>query len=291
MEKTALNMDIICTILMDTLRWVSLLESVPVVWADHQSTAIHTAPRPFLELAFHASGSESDMKVGERNEVSEPGTFMILNAHFGNAGIPRQTWRFWCVSLDTSTFSPMADLSKKALLFCTKVRSSKRIEAQYRRVASAYNWPGSLREIKLKIELLKLLTYLYEDIAGTAVLNGGLSPTVAAAVEYLQRNISDAELTLGSIARFARVSTPHLGRLFLRDLRITPMRYVTRLRMARACQLLGQRRLNVGEVGFAVGFKDRLHFSRVFRQHLGKSPKAYRQSINARFNSRSVKNT
>ena len=99
-------MDRIRTILDCLLNWVSLVDKVPVVYAAQDRIPVRTRPSPFLELGFHSSGSESTLEVPGIRRESRPGTLAILNAHAGNSGTPRDTWGFWCVSLDTSRGPP-----------------------------------------------------------------------------------------------------------------------------------------------------------------------------------------
>lgn len=55
-----------------------------------------------------------------------------------------------------------------------------------------------------------------------------------------------------------------------------PMRFVTRLRMSEAERLLERPELRVHEVAARVGYESTSSFTRVFRQHIGRSPRAWR---------------
>ncbi len=46
-----------------------------------------------------------------------------------------------------------------------------------------------------------------------------------------------------------------------------------------ACQLLDSSELSVKAIADAVGYDDALYFSRLFRQTMGLSPRAYRSSV------------
>jgi AraC-like DNA-binding protein len=54
--------------------------------------------------------------------------------------------------------------------------------------------------------------------------------------------------------------------------------YVTERRIARARELLHHSELNVGEIASRLGFKTIFHFSRVFKQETGHSPRHYRNA-------------
>ena len=51
--------------------------------------------------------------------------------------------------------------------------------------------------------------------------------------------------------------------------------FIKSLRLKRAAQLLDQRKLNISEVAYSVGFNDRKYFSKEFKKQFGKSPSEY----------------
>jgi len=54
------------------------------------------------------------------------------------------------------------------------------------------------------------------------------------------------------------------------------MRYFRRLRISRARELIQHTDLRIRDIADQVGFRDPLHFSRVFRKETGRSPRAER---------------
>jgi len=76
--------------------------------------------------------------------------------------------------------------------------------------------------------------------------------------------------------RVAGYTPQHLNRTFTRALGVTPLRQLTRLAEEHAASLLAEGTLTVKAVAAAVGIDDPYYFSRVFRQHFGRSPAQYR---------------
>jgi len=83
-------------------------------------------------------------------------------------------------------------------------------------------------------------------------------------------------LRLGDLAALAGYSVPRFGALFRRHFDASPMAYLTAVRMQRAAYLLRDRELPVAEVARRVGYDDPAWFSRHFKQHHGRSPRAWR---------------
>ncbi|MCX5661357.1 MAG: AraC family transcriptional regulator [Planctomycetota bacterium] len=82
--------------------------------------------------------------------------------------------------------------------------------------------------------------------------------------------------TLDELARWSGFSGQHLNRVFRRSLGVTPLRYLMRLRMERAAALLADGQWTVRAVATKLGFDDAYYFSRLFRQHMGRSPSRHR---------------
>ena len=83
-----------------------------------------------------------------------------------------------------------------------------------------------------------------------------------------------------SIARMAKelgYHRTHLTKLFTRELGMSPIQYLQRLRMERAKTLLLEP-LSVEEVALSVGYSDPLYFSKSFKKLTGMTPTEFRRS-------------
>jgi AraC family transcriptional regulator, regulatory protein of adaptative response / methylphosphotriester-DNA alkyltransferase methyltransferase len=84
------------------------------------------------------------------------------------------------------------------------------------------------------------------------------------------------ELALDEIARRIASSRRQLQRAYAEIGRTTFREHVTRVRMERAAELLGTRRLTIREVAFRVGYRQPAQFAKAFRRHHGLSPSDFR---------------
>lgn len=87
-------------------------------------------------------------------------------------------------------------------------------------------------------------------------------------------------ITLGDIAACLDLSPFTCIRQFKSAMGVTPLRYLSRLRLNRAQALLKTRRLTIAEVAREVGIRDRCYFTRWFSNEAGISPDRFRQSLN-----------
>lgn len=84
------------------------------------------------------------------------------------------------------------------------------------------------------------------------------------------------------MAREMHMTDRHLGRLFHSVYNTSPTQMVIRIRMTRATSLLVETDLTVEAVANAVGYESTFSFSRLFKKHIGVSPKEYRKSQGVR---------
>ena len=95
------------------------------------------------------------------------------------------------------------------------------------------------------------------------------------ALLYIDAHFSEP-LVLDDIAERAGYSVPQFSRLFSELCGITPMRYVTIVRVQHAAQMLLSAAVSVTDAAFACGFESLEVFERQFKRYYSVSPSAYR---------------
>lgn len=94
-------------------------------------------------------------------------------------------------------------------------------------------------------------------------------------------NHFDQELRRHGLARLCHLSESEFSRAFRREQGITFECFVLNHRIAQACQLLAEGQASIGQVAYAVGFRDPAYFSRAFRKLTGTTASAYRDQAMA----------
>lgn len=119
-----------------------------------------------------------------------------------------------------------------------------------------------------------------EDDIARLVSGGDFPSTPTGAVvkrtlAWLNRNYSRA-VTRWRLAEAAGVSEDYVSRTFRNETGLTPWEYLTRLRIAKAKELLVSDSGSVASIAARVGIDDQAYFSRVFRKVTGTTPQAFR---------------
>ena len=95
---------------------------------------------------------------------------------------------------------------------------------------------------------------------------------------YLEANMA-RDVDMVSVARKVALSPFYLTRIFKAQYGVPPYRYLIRLRINYATDLLRDSVLTVTQICHRAGFNSLSHFITTFRRHVGMSPTQYRRMI------------
>ena len=85
------------------------------------------------------------------------------------------------------------------------------------------------------------------------------------------------EISIPELAAMEGLSVSRYNAVFKESTGVSPVKYITDLRITHACSLLQSTNLHVKEIGVMVGYKDNHFFSKAFKAKIGMSPREYRE--------------
>jgi len=106
---------------------------------------------------------------------------------------------------------------------------------------------------------------------------GDFNKTILKKVEdFLKTSFSD-QITINDIATMVNLHPAYLSRIFKNAKGVSPMEYLTTLRIERAKEMiLSAENLPIKEIAKIVGYTDPFYFSRIFKSVTGKSPSEFK---------------
>jgi two-component system response regulator YesN len=99
------------------------------------------------------------------------------------------------------------------------------------------------------------------------------------AKDYIRLNYSDDTLSLQKLADHLYISVCYLSLIFKKEADETFLKYLIRVRLDAAKDLLTSSDLQIAEIGEKVGYPDINYFSFFFKKNVGMSPREYRNSF------------
>jgi two-component system response regulator YesN len=105
---------------------------------------------------------------------------------------------------------------------------------------------------------------------------GRYSDVVSEVISYIEKNYTDDELSLNTLAAHVNFSPNHLSAIFKAQTGQPFIKYLTDYRMNAAKELLVTTSKKSNEIGLMVGYKDPHYFSYTFKKTQGMTPTQYR---------------
>ena len=144
-------------------------------------------------------------------------------------------------------------------------------------ISKPYN-PSRSDDILLLKELYSLLYALIEEFPKPfEYKDKELHTYIQDALNFINSNYMHS-ITVQEIADYVNLSRSYLYKIFIKNLGISPQRYLINLRMYKATLLLKGTKFPIGEVANSVGYSDSLLFSKTFSKHFSMSPLNYRNN-------------
>lgn len=125
----------------------------------------------------------------------------------------------------------------------------------------------------------KMLFNLYGEFADR--VKEALQPHDHAAILKVQNMITEKymeQISVISLADMVNLTPAYLCVLFKQKYGMTINEYMTRIRMARAKELLEKTQLHLYEICYQVGYLSPAYFSRLFKKYTGQTPKEWRDT-------------
>lgn len=103
------------------------------------------------------------------------------------------------------------------------------------------------------------------------------SMIISKAVDYISK-VPERPVKIEELARMCHISETHFRRVFGECMQMTPVEYINRVRVRRACDALERTNYSIGDIAAGTGFGTVSTFNRNFRQIMGVSPHQWRKN-------------
>ncbi len=201
-------------------------------------------------------------------DVSSGEVMFLSKGSLYSIDIISSDYRFIFVDFDFSEFA-------KSEVF--SVSNAKSVEAIFRRMLEKWR----LNKPLAKEECMSLLYSLYVEVLradSRVYVPASKQRQLDNAVQYIAENLANEAMTVEEIAAAVGVSESHFRRLFKSVNHISPIKYITLMRIDRAKELIRYTATPISQIALDTGFAGVYYFSRIFKKEVGCTPTEYRDS-------------
>lgn len=135
-----------------------------------------------------------------------------------------------------------------------------------------------IREMMLFPENRTKIMSIFYNMIFKLNSTSSICQTIAPAIEYIEKNYSNVEISNKVLADTCNISEVYLRKLFLKHLKVTPKQYILDIRLSKSKQLLTEGILKVNDISEQCGFSSSCNFYRFFKNQTGISPTEYAKS-------------
>lgn len=123
--------------------------------------------------------------------------------------------------------------------------------------------------------IMDIISYFFDENQ-----NKILPTKIESSKKFIEENYNKL-IGLDDIANYINLSKFHFTREFEKEVGMTPGKYIIKIRLKKAIELLTfSRDMTIEEIAIETGFNCGNYFSKVFKKYIGISPSAYRMSNN-----------
>ena len=127
--------------------------------------------------------------------------------------------------------------------------------------------------------LRRLCDYLLSgNDSGEKPVPAGVEDEISQVVRYMEEHFSDPEISMTALADSFDLSTTRFSLSFKEKTGMSPLDYLTLLRVEKAKELLASTDLTIRDISVQVGYYDSGSFIRRFKQVTGETPLQHRRS-------------
>ncbi len=105
---------------------------------------------------------------------------------------------------------------------------------------------------------------------------------ISQAIEWMCNHLNE-DISVERLAEQVLMSPRNFARVFARELKITPIKYVEKLRLETACRYLTETHLNINEIADMCGLKNTVNMNRTFLRMYNTTPSQYRRNFSSSF--------
>lgn len=163
--------------------------------------------------------------------------------------------------------------------FCTEVKNFTAVADMFKNAEKAFRMKKPWYEMQCKSELYAILCALCAEHE-TGYVPGSKRSIIAPAVEYIHGEYANGNIEIPKLAELCGVSGVYLRRLFHDCFGLSPVKYINKLKIERAKELIrsGAGMYTIEQAATLAGFGDQCYFHRFFKKEVGMTPSEYAQN-------------
>lgn len=239
---------------------------------DYLFTTDKKNGRHDYQLIFVNSGHLT-MFDGERKILVKTGNVVLLPPKrpykYTNAGSEKLSY-FWVHFTGSEAKSRLEEYSIEPFPTVYDTKSGNHIQQRFFAIFDAFSRHNTHFERELSALLERLLITVSRSVD-----NGEKHGALSHSIKYIGEHYSD-DIHIATLAEIEHLSVSRYNFLFKQQFGMPPTKYILKLRMTSAKELISSTDLSIKQIGIMCGYDDAPFFTKTFKRYFGVSPIEHR---------------
>lgn len=232
----------------------------------------------FNRLYFILKG-EGELVVDGKAYYPKPGELFLMPAGVRQAFRTINEncfYKYWCHFRAESREIRIFDVIKTPL--SVMVQDPEALKIRFESMVKNFNSDSALSKLRAKSDMLEILSVFLEQVGEENITSSSNVPTenLNRIAAYIAGHINE-EITLEKLAALLHFHPNYFISFFKHYFGVSPLKYVSGVRIEKAKLLLKTTGLSIAEVAEETGYHDLFHFSKRFKEQTGYSPSDFRK--------------
>ncbi len=243
----------------------------------YATTPDHTHPSYMFVLSYDA---ETEVVIDGKTISSMPNTMFCLSPHIKHHEVQHYLPpKYSAIFIEKEFFeSCLESYHDSSLYLDGKIIQIKNQKIELYLKEFIQETQNNLNADNILLEnLATLLTHqiirnLLEYPAPSQQISDNL--IIQNAIKYINTDF-EKEILLKDLAKKSHLSKSQFSKIFTKEMGISPMQYLTTVRLQQAKKMLRSKELSISQVSSLCGFNSSAYFAKLFKEHFSLTPKEY----------------
>ena len=232
-----------------------------------------------IEILYVIEGSGRLQYDSVAYDIAE-GDVVIINS-FAIHSITAENFIHYHVLIPFSDFFSSIGLKLHTYTYRPIIRDLS-LNEKFDAFLSAFNSADELKDAKVHLAVISLLTYITENHREDADKSSAkkIDLSIRLALSHILSHYDD-KITAESLSEIAGFSKFHFLREFKKATGHTFSEYLMEIRLSAARKMLLESKFSIKEICYKTGFDSEAYFSKLFKEKEGVTPTEYRKTAKA----------
>lgn len=151
------------------------------------------------------------------------------------------------------------------------------MEESFKQIVREFNKSEKYFDLRISCHLTSILIEISRRAMINANSNSATDDTAREVLDYIHKNFNQ-NITVDSLVEKFKFHATYINILVKKLTGYSIHKYIMVRRISKAIELLQYSDMRISEIAEKVGFPDASHFSKVFKQLMGKGPREFRKN-------------